>query len=75
MNSLFMPMTSIHVGTWYTPFTSSVSRGTETPATEKMHTHQRNMPNDIAGGTPTSLASARLYRAKMGYIKLNTIFI
>ena len=68
-------MTSIHVGTWYPPFTSSVSRWTETPATEKMHTHQRNMPNDIAGGTPTSLASARLYRAKMGYIKLNTIFI
>ena len=68
-------MTSIHVGTWYTPSLPPFPGGQKHPRHKKMHTHQRNMPNDIAGGTPTSLASARLYRAKMGYIKLNTIFI
>ena len=29
----------------------------------------------IAGETPTSLASARLDRIKMGYIKLDTLFL
>ncbi len=39
--------------------TSGVRDVCVSPATEKMHTHLRNMPHGIAGETPTSLVLAR----------------